>query len=201
MAANSKATHEHLAQGNSVLASLCQQEVETEGAGTGHQHDVDNAEATASSDERTDTAHDSYSFQQPPPVPVSIPSSSRGLVWFENGPRLQFQQAIDAGVWHTPVTEIELLRYKVFCALWEQGYYVGPGSKFGGDFVLYPGDMLRYHSQFVVSVVPVDKMYSPLDAIMFGRLGTVVKKSHAMCSWDEKKDKMLCYCIQWTSWN
>ncbi|KAJ3171854.1 tRNA-splicing endonuclease subunit [Geranomyces variabilis] len=147
------------------------------------------------------TKHEQQSLRPPPSAPVSIPASSRGFAWFDNGPQLQYQQAIDAGIWHPPATEIEILRYRVFCALWEKGYFIGPGSKFGGDFVLYPGDMLRYHSQFVVSVVPVDKMYSPLDAVMFGRLGTAVKKSHAMCSWDNEKDEMLCYCIQWTSWN
>ncbi|KAI8592605.1 hypothetical protein BDZ88DRAFT_449113 [Geranomyces variabilis] len=145
--------------------------------------------------------HEQYSLRPRLTAPVSIPASSRGVAWFDNGPRLAYQQAINAGIWHPPETEIGILRYKVFSAVWEKGYYIGPGSKFGGDFVLYPGDMLRYHSQFVVSVVPVDKMHSPLDAVLFGRLGTAVKKSHAMCSWDNEKDELLCYCIQWTSWN
>ena len=42
-------------------------------------------------------------------------------------------------VWDYPSTEIEKLRYKVFREFWEQGYYMTSGSKFGGDFLVYPG--------------------------------------------------------------
>ena len=45
-----------------------------------------------------------------------------------------------AAVWDYPSTEMEKLRYKVFREFWEQGYYMTSGSKFGGDFLVYPGN-------------------------------------------------------------
>lgn len=32
-------------------------------------------------------------------------------------------------------------RYCVFRDLWGRGYYVTSGSKFGGDFLVYPGEL------------------------------------------------------------
>ena len=42
-------------------------------------------------------------------------------------------------VWDYPSTEMEKLRYKMFREFWEEGYYMTSGSKFGGDFLVYPG--------------------------------------------------------------
>ncbi|TPX72717.1 hypothetical protein SpCBS45565_g00244 [Spizellomyces sp. 'palustris'] len=140
-----------------------------------------------------------------PPLPISTPTSSATLPWFarSNPERssLDFAQARLTGLWQYPSTPEDRLRYKVFCALWEKGYYITTGSKFGGDYLMYPGDPLRFHSHYVTSIVPIDKLFSPLDAVMFGRLGTTVKKSHAVCSWDDEKDQLVCVCIQWTGWN
>ncbi|KND01767.1 tRNA intron endonuclease [Spizellomyces punctatus DAOM BR117] len=140
-----------------------------------------------------------------PPLPISTPTSSATLPWFarSNPERssLDFAQARLTGLWQYPSTAEERLRYKVFCALWEKGYFITTGSKFGGDYLMYPGDPLRFHSHYVTSIVPIDKLFSPLDAVMFGRLGTTVKKSHAVCSWDDEKDELVCVCIQWTGWN
>jgi hypothetical protein len=30
-------------------------------------------------------------------------------------------------------------RYLIFKDLWEKGFFLGSGSKFGGDFLVYPG--------------------------------------------------------------
>ncbi|KAI8910630.1 hypothetical protein DFJ77DRAFT_102344 [Powellomyces hirtus] len=139
-----------------------------------------------------------------PRIPISIPCSSSQLPWYNDASehlRLDHSQATASGLWRYPSTEQETLQYKVYCALWAKGYYITSGSKFGGDYLLYPGDILRYHSHYVASVVPMEKLHSPLDAVMFGRLGTAVKKSHAVCSWDVVKDEFVCYCIQWTGWN
>lgn len=49
--------------------------------------------------------------------------------------------------WHVPSPDWPYVgqqdhetRYCVFKSLWEQGYYVTTGSKFGGDFLVYPGN-------------------------------------------------------------
>lgn len=45
--------------------------------------------------------------------------------------------------WKYPSNEKQQLRYKTYKDLWERGYYVTNGEKFGGDFLAYPGN-LRY---------------------------------------------------------
>lgn len=33
----------------------------------------------------------------------------------------------------------QILRYKVFSDLWRRGYYLTPGLKYGGDYLVYAG--------------------------------------------------------------
>lgn len=44
-----------------------------------------------------------------------------------------------AEVWSYPSTAAERARAGVFRALWERGYFMGAGIKFGGDLLVYPG--------------------------------------------------------------
>ena len=62
-------------------------------------------------------------------------------------------------------------RYTVYKDLWKQGYYLTSAAKFGGDFLVYPGDPHRYHSHFVAIVLSWNRVLSPLDIVSFGRLG------------------------------
>ena len=73
-------------------------------------------------------------------------------------------------------------RCRVMADLHGRGYWVTPGVKFGGDFLVYPGDPHRYHSHFVAVVVGWSQSVVPLDIVSFGRLGTVVKKALVLCS-------------------
>jgi len=52
-----------------------------------------------------------------------------------------------------PRNVMEELRLRVFVDLWEKGYYLSPASKFGGDYLVYPGDPAEHHSRFVVLVI------------------------------------------------
>ena len=55
--------------------------------------------------------------------------------------------------WDFPSSEMEKLRYKVFRELWEQGYYLTSGSKFGGDFLVYPGKIFcRSNNIFTLNI-------------------------------------------------
>ncbi|CAR23390.1 tRNA splicing endonuclease subunit SEN34 [Lachancea thermotolerans CBS 6340] len=68
--------------------------------------------------------------------------------------------------------------FHVYKALREQGYFLSPGSRFGGRFIAYPGDPLRYHSHMTVQPA-MDYRRDPLDLLQVvsgGRLGTGVKK-------------------------
>lgn len=68
--------------------------------------------------------------------------------------------------------------YLMYRALRSQGYFLSPGARFGGRFIAYPGDPLRYHSHLTVQAC-LDYRHEPLDLLQLvsgGRLGTGVKK-------------------------
>jgi tRNA-splicing endonuclease subunit Sen34 len=49
------------------------------------------------------------------------------------------ESAKAAGIWSFPTTLHEKARCAVFRDLWVQGYFMGSGIKFGGDYLVYPG--------------------------------------------------------------
>lgn len=125
------------------------------------------------------------------PFPIIIASTSAGLPWYDPIETYSdFDQAAQAGVYVYPPTkmtakEITLARARcdVYEDLWQKGYYLGSGLKFGGDFLAYPGDPLRFHSHFTVTVMQgLRAAISPLDIVAWGRLATAVKKSHLLAT-------------------
>ena len=68
--------------------------------------------------------------------------------------------------------------YLLFQALKNEGYVLSPGARFGGKYIAYPGDPLRFHSHLVIR----DALHyknEPLDFLELAagaRLGTTVKK-------------------------
>ena len=85
--------------------------------------------------------------QAPTPAPstpsytVTIPASSSSLPWYTPYARMYstLAGAGTAGVWTYPSTLHERAKCGVFKGLWEQGYFMGGGIKFGGDYLVYPG--------------------------------------------------------------
>lgn len=43
--------------------------------------------------------------------------------------------------WAFPSTPEEKTRYFTFKDLWGKGFYITTGHKFGGDFLVYPGNL------------------------------------------------------------
>lgn len=82
----------------------------------------------------------------------------------------------------------------IFIDLWEKGYYITPGNKFGGDFLLYLGGLFNYefnyeninffflgdpivhHAVNIVRCILVTDKFHSTELIAFSRLGTSVKK-------------------------
>ena len=99
-----------------------------------------------------------------------------------------------------------LPRLLIFEDLWQKGYYLTSGIKFGGDYLAYAGsnsthfntfhqhfikqkgDPFIFHAQFVVLIRQFKSNFSPLQIISFGRLGVVVKKSALFISIDFKTE-------------
>ncbi|KJE90768.1 hypothetical protein CAOG_002022 [Capsaspora owczarzaki ATCC 30864] len=88
--------------------------------------------------------------------------------------------------WKFPITFKQRLRTRVFSELWQRGHYMTAASKFGGDFLVYPGDPFRYHSQFVAIVMPAGQSFSAVDLAAIGRLGTTVRKTVLLCGVTEQ---------------
>ncbi|CAH1115914.1 unnamed protein product [Phaedon cochleariae] len=74
------------------------------------------------------------------------------------------------------------LKQKVFSDLWERGFYVTEGSKFGGDYLVYYGDPVCHHAIFIIKCVDNSKNISPSEIVTMGRLGTSVKKKAVLAS-------------------
>jgi tRNA-splicing endonuclease subunit Sen34 len=98
---------------------------------------------------------------------ISVPTTSDTLAWYDSnkndndndgGDNMERHtytyETLDAAraahVWSYPSNAEERARCEVFRDLWEKGYYMGGGSKFGGDWLVYPGacPFLPFHRFF-----------------------------------------------------
>jgi len=82
----------------------------------------------------------------------------------------------------------------VFMELRNRGYWLSSGIKFGGDYVAYPGDPLRFHSHFIVSVITTS--ISMADLVAWGRLATGVKKSQLIAGASDTKETVF-FTVNW----
>ncbi|WVR03971.1 hypothetical protein IAU60_000970 [Kwoniella sp. DSM 27419] len=73
----------------------------------------------------------------------------------------------------------------VFTALQDRGYRMGLGPRFGGEYLIYPGDYLRYHAHFTSQILVRDQPIRPAEIVAWGRLGTGTKKAGLICCWDD----------------
>ncbi|KAL6050294.1 tRNA-splicing endonuclease subunit [Balamuthia mandrillaris] len=96
-----------------------------------------------------------------------------------------------------PRTDEERMRSKVFADLWERGYYITTGTKFGGDYLVYLDEPLCYHASFVVRIVAWEEEIEPLQLIAFGRLGATVKKSMVFASVHPSNGSIRYITIDW----
>jgi len=137
------------------------------------------------------------------PYTIVIPASSTSLPWYN--PPLQkptiyttISSARTAGIWSYPSTLSERARCGVFKSLHAQGYFMGVGIRFGGEYLVYPGDPLRYHSHFAATVIesPVASL-RPMEIVAHGRLGTATKKAHLLCGWDDERGMVDYLSIEW----
>ncbi|RXW21131.1 hypothetical protein EST38_g4726 [Candolleomyces aberdarensis] len=134
------------------------------------------------------------------PYTITVAGPSSSLDWYTPNPHSHstIESARAAGIWDYPSNLQERAQCGVFRGLWEQGNYLGVGIKFGGEYLVYPGDPLRYHSHFVATVIesPTTTL-RPMEIVAHGRLGTATKKSHLLCGWDDEKKEVSYLSIEW----
>ncbi|KAF0479757.1 tRNA-intron endonuclease catalytic domain-like protein [Gigaspora margarita] len=147
------------------------------------------------------TEHESSLIKAFAPT-ITIKTSSNSFEWYNDKNYCfdSLEVARLAGLWTWPSTPKEKYKFNIYCDLWNRGYFITNGIKFGGDYLLYPGDPLRYHSHFIATIIDMNKELSPMDIITFGRMGTAVKKSYMLCSWDTNEDKAVYVCIEWAGY-
>ncbi|KAK8728716.1 hypothetical protein OTU49_009109 [Cherax quadricarinatus] len=89
--------------------------------------------------------------------------------------------------WSFPTNNMEKLRYAVFKDLWEQNYYLTTGVKFGGDFLVYPGDPHLFHATFIVKCVMDVQCVDQCDLVSWSRIGTATKKTLVLATFDQSE--------------
>ncbi|GAB6023904.1 hypothetical protein CHUAL_008640 [Chamberlinius hualienensis] len=100
--------------------------------------------------------------------------------------------------WHYPRTAAQKMRLRVYTDLYDKGYYITTGGKFGGDYLLYPGDPVQYHASHIAICVPQETELSGYDIIAKGRLGSTVKKTVVLCSPAEDGLTVKYLTIKWS---
>ena len=86
----------------------------------------------------------------------------------------------------SPLPEVNSSSYALFKHLHHTGYFLSPGLRFGCQFLVYPGDPLRFHSHFLATSAGWDEELDLLDIVGGGRLGTGVKKGWLIGGVEEK---------------
>ncbi|KAI8373040.1 tRNA intron endonuclease [Radiomyces spectabilis] len=109
------------------------------------------------------------------------------------------ETSTDIPTWIYPLTDMDRLRYQVYKYLWSQSFYITGGAKFGGDYLAYPGDPMRFHSQYIIGVYQPKASLTSLDIITLGRLATNVKKTYVLATSDEQEGEadVQLFSLQW----
>lgn len=95
--------------------------------------------------------------------------------------------------------------YTLFKHLHSKGYFMSPGLRFGCQYVVYPGDPLRFHSHFLAIGAEWDEEFDLLDIVGGGRLGTAVKKGHLIGGAERKvktgevDGELRTFCFEWAA--
>uniref|UniRef100_A0A2R8MJV0 tRNA-splicing endonuclease subunit Sen34 n=1 Tax=Callithrix jacchus TaxID=9483 RepID=A0A2R8MJV0_CALJA len=90
------------------------------------------------------------------------------------------------------------LRYSIYRDLWERGFFLSAAGKFGGDFLVYPGDPLRFHAHYIAQCWAPEDPIPLQDLVAAGRLGTSVRKTLLLCS-PQPDGKVVYTSLQWAS--
>lgn len=90
------------------------------------------------------------------------------------------------------------LRYSIYRDLWERGFFLSAAGKFGGDFLVYPGDPLRFHAHYIAQCWSAEDPIPLQDLVSAGRLGTSVRKTLLLCS-PQPDGKVVYTSLQWAS--
>jgi tRNA-splicing endonuclease subunit Sen34 len=93
--------------------------------------------------------------------------------------------------WDYPQTEMERWRCRIFTDLKRKKYCITAGSKFGCDYLLYPGDPTLFHAQFCVNVIPIDEPFV-MSCLSASCRGSFQARKHLLhASVDAETDRIV----------
>ena len=87
--------------------------------------------------------------------------------------------------------------YPLFAHLHAQSYFLSPGLRFGCQYVVYPGDPLRFHSHFLAASMGWEEEIDLLAVVGGGRLGTGVKKGYLVGGQEQASGKVRTFSVEW----
>ena len=121
-----------------------------------------------------------------------LPRNQARIQTFQCQPWLNhdFYQVFD---WTYHGKEIKRQAYR---DLWQKGFYLTDGAKFGGDFLAYPGDPILFHAKYVIICCDNPNDINEKDLVARSRLGTAVKKIVLLASF--QSEKIVYKAIKWT---
>jgi tRNA-splicing endonuclease subunit Sen34 len=99
--------------------------------------------------------------------------------------------------WNYPSTDNEAIRMLIFEDLWRRQYYLTPAAKFGGDYLAYKGDPLKYHALFVVIIQPWTTQITARELVSIGRLAVTVKKAPVIATIDDRSKQVRYFTVDW----
>ena len=81
-----------------------------------------------------------------------------------------------------PPTGQHALMLAVMSDLNSRGYRVTDGTKFGADYLAYPGDPSEFHSQYAVRVLEEDDVFQPMEILGGARVALGARKRFVIAS-------------------
>ncbi|CAH0761161.1 unnamed protein product [Diatraea saccharalis] len=88
-------------------------------------------------------------------------------------------------------------RYSVFKDLWAKGHHITNGLKFGSDFLVYPGDPVKFHATYMIRCIEdIETSFRPANLVAFGRLSVAVNKL-AVLAFYNSSEKIEYQSLQW----
>ena len=98
-----------------------------------------------------------------------------------------------------PLTKLpKQTAYDMYKHLQSEQYFLSPGLRFGGQFLAYPGDPLRYHSHHIAIGYGWNEKFNVLDVVGGGRLGTAVKKCWYVGAKDYQTNEYHGFSVEWS---
>lgn len=78
--------------------------------------------------------------------------------------------------WNYPSNEEEMIKCAIFKDIWEKGFFLTNGFKFGCDYLVYKNDPLKTHADYMIICKTSQEDISSLQLLILSRLSTQVRK-------------------------